>query len=135
MRHPFHSDAVAERFQAFPDDKRERMLALRALIFDTAQSTPGVGPLQETLKWNQPAYLTKDSGSGTTLRLDVSKQGSPALYVHCQTSLIQDFRAHHPDSFDYEGNRAARLRAEDPIPDEATEQFIRAALTYHLAKR
>jgi hypothetical protein len=34
------------------------------MIFDVARQTKGVGKLQETLKWGEPAYVTAESGSG-----------------------------------------------------------------------
>ena len=45
-----------------------RLMTLRALIFDVAAKTDGVGALDETLKWGEPAYLTR-SKSGSTIRL------------------------------------------------------------------
>jgi hypothetical protein len=43
------------------------------------RATPGVGALHETLKWGQPAYLTPETRSGTTLRLGVPKSGGYAI--------------------------------------------------------
>jgi hypothetical protein len=57
---------VAEVFEAVPHGPRSRLLRLRALIFDTATRLPEVGELEETLKWGEPSYLTKNK-SGTTL--------------------------------------------------------------------
>ncbi len=45
------------------------MLRLRDLIFATAAATPGVGTIDEDLRWGQPAYLTAETQSGTALRL------------------------------------------------------------------
>ena len=45
-------------------------MALRGLVFDTAARTAGVGGLTEALKWGQPSYLTEQTGSGTTVRID-----------------------------------------------------------------
>ena len=53
---PAPSD-IAAALDAFPPAARERLADLRALIFDTAAATPGVGALTETLKWGEPAYL------------------------------------------------------------------------------
>jgi hypothetical protein len=51
-------DAV---FNAYPMPVKARLRALRRLIFQTAQTTKGVGALQETLKWGQPSYLTPET--------------------------------------------------------------------------
>ncbi|WP_299391616.1 DUF1801 domain-containing protein [Pelagibius sp.] len=110
-------------------------MTLRALIFETAAATPGVGTLEETLKWGQPAYLTPETRSGSTLRLGLPKNGGFALYVHCQTTIISDFRSFFPDAFAYDGNRAVRFDAGAALPREELTLLIRSALTYHLKKR
>jgi hypothetical protein len=69
-QHPFSSDEVEAVFAQYPDQVRERLLALRDLIFDTASHTKGVGEIEETLKWGQPSYLTIKPKSGTTIRID-----------------------------------------------------------------
>ena len=47
--------AFRRAFSAFPDEVKNGLLHLRALIFDVAARTEGVGRLEETLKWGQPA--------------------------------------------------------------------------------
>ena len=51
----FQNTAVAQAFEAYPPNMRARLLALRELIFKVAVSTPGIGKLEETLKWGEPA--------------------------------------------------------------------------------
>ena len=135
MSHPpFLDPAVGQAFDAFPDDARANLIALRALIFDVADATRGVGALEETLKWGQPAYLTPETKSGSTLRLGAPKDGGAALYAHCQTTIISDFRALFPDAFAYEGNRAVRIRSTEDLKSEALKLLIGNALTYHLKR-
>jgi hypothetical protein len=81
----FSDPAVDAVFAAYPKPLRTKLLALRRLIFDTAAATKGVGALQETLKWGQPSYLTPQTKSGSTIRIDRVKSGNQvALYFHCQ---------------------------------------------------
>lgn len=124
--------AVAARFAGYPEPARGALLQLRGLIFDVAASTPGVGSLTECLKWGQPAYLTAATNAGTTIRLGVPKQGGCAIYTHCQTSLISDFRQLFPQGFKIEGNRAVHLDPDQPLPLDALRLLVHAALTYHL---
>lgn len=131
----FPSEEIAAAFDSFPDDARPGLLALRKLIHRVAAETPGVGALQETLKWGQPAYLTPETKSGTTVRLGIPKQGGFAVYVHCQTKLLPEFRNIFPDDFDYEGNRAIHFAAGSIPDDDRLEMLIRNALTYHQKKR
>ena len=78
----FADPAVAAVFEAYPAAMRRRLLALRALVFDVAAKTEGVGRLTETLKWGQPSYLTEQTKSGTTVRIDRLKNADGyALYA------------------------------------------------------
>lgn len=108
-------------------------MALRDLIQQTAAETPGVGPLQETLKWGEVSYLTP-SGSGTTVRIGRDKKSNrPAVFVNCQTDLLNRYRTLYPDAFGYDGDRGVVL---GDAPDEAAlKHVIALALTYHMRKR
>lgn len=130
--HPFSDPAVAAAFDAFPASARAGLLEMRDLIFDVAAETEGVGALQETLKWGQPAYLTPETKSGSTIRLGAPKDGGLALYAHCQTTIISDFRGLFPDEFTYEGNRAVRFAEGDDLKPRALSLLIKSALTYHV---
>ncbi|ANK82262.1 MAG: hypothetical protein TEF_16795 [Rhizobiales bacterium NRL2] len=132
---PFRDAAVEAVFASYTEPARAGLLALRRLIFETAAATPGVGAVKETLKWGQPAYLTPETKSGSTLRLAPDKQGGFAIYAHCQTTIIPDFRDLFPDGFDYEGNRAIHFRDADSLPLERLRLLVSSALTWHLSKR
>src|SRR6266851_6705497 len=100
----FADRAVAGVFQSYPAGLRRKLMALRELIFDVARATEGVGPLTETLKWSQPSYLTQESGSGSAVRIDRLKKGDGyAIYFHCQSGLVEQFRRIYPETFRYEG--------------------------------
>src|SRR3954465_10661154 len=71
----FADPAVAAVFAAYPVVLRKRLMVLRALVLDVAAKTGGVGRLTETLKWGQPSYLTPETKSGTTVRIDRLKAG------------------------------------------------------------
>ena len=122
---------VAKAFAVFPEAERMGLLKLRDLILEIAAETDGVGEIEETLKWGQPAYLTRNK-SGTTIRLGMPKTGGFAIYTHCQTSVISDFQAVFPDEFTYEGNRAIHFQTGETFPVEQLALFVKNALTYHL---
>ena len=123
---------VAAAFADFPPSVRETLLAARAIIFETARETEGVGYLTETLKWGEPAYLTQTSGSGSTIRLGWPKARADqaAIYFNCRTTLVSTFREILPDTFSYQGNRSLLLPLETPLPDEL-RLCVTMALTYH----
>jgi len=133
----FKDAKVAAVFENYPKKVRTRLMFLRKLIFDIAHKTEGVGELEETLKWGQPSYLTSQSGSGTTIRLDqlAALKGKYEICVHCQTTLVGPFRKQYGDDFTYDANRGLVLDAEDDVPVEELSHFIYLALTYHLRKK
>lgn len=132
---PFKSAAVEHAFEAFPIAQRRKLLRLRELIFKTAAATPGVGEIEETLKWGEPAYLTSQSKSGSTVRLGWKKARPTqvAMYFNCQTTLVESFRTLFPNDFSFEGNRALVFDEADAVPTDALGHCIAAALTYHRA--
>ena len=134
MTRPFEDQNVAAAFEAFDPAVRRPLLAIRDLVFQTAASTDGVGRLQEALRWGQPAYLTPETRSGSTLRLGNPAPGKVALYAHCQTTLIQDFHEQFPE-IEIEPKRAVLLKEAEELPELAVVYLVRAALTYHLRKR
>ncbi len=131
---PFASPDVAARFADVPQPAQRGLLALRGLIFSVAAQTPGVGTVQETLKWGQPAYLTPQTKSGSTLRLGATTDGF-AIYVHCQTTILPDFQSIFPSDFNYEGTRAVHFSASSTPPLEKLALLVSAALTYHLRRK
>jgi len=129
----FADRAVELAFQAQPDALRTPLLHLRQTILDTAARTAAVGELTETLKWGEPAYLPAKPRIGSTIRINALKGSHTryALYVHCQTSLVDTFRNHYPVEFVFDGDRAILFQLGDPIPFAALEHCIALALTYH----
>ena len=90
---PAPSPEVSAVFATYPAEIREKLKMLRALIFDVAAQTEGVGTLEEALKWGEPAYLTTASKSGSTIRI-AWKKARPtqyAMYFNCQTPLVDSF--------------------------------------------
>lgn len=126
-----HAD-VAAAFEAFPPNERAGLMTLRDLILTVAAETPGVGPVSEELRWGQPAYLTPKTKSGSTLRLGVPKTGGFALFVHCRTWLIDDFRAFTGPEWQIDGARAVLFSEPGQTGHPAIRNLIRNALTYHL---
>jgi hypothetical protein len=128
--------AVAAVLESHPKPIESKLLALRKLILDTARATEGVGALQETLKWGQVSYLTSESKSGSTVRIDRVKSADDqvAVYFHCQTNLVETFRELYP-KLSYSGNRAIVLDASRKLPEAALRHCLALALTYHLARR
>ena len=133
----FADPAVKAVFDAQPEAVRRGLLQLRSLILETAAAMPGVGRIEETLKWGQPSYLTPETGSGTTIRIDAvrDKPGQVALYVHCQTRLVEQFRELYAGALGFEGNRAILVDVDKALPTGPLSHCIAMALTYHASKK
>ena len=132
----FGDKAVAAVFEGYPAGLRRKLIAVRELIFKVANATDGVGRLTETLKWGQPSYLTMESGSGSTVRIDrLKKADGYAIYFHCQSGLVDQFRRIYPDSFRYESKRAILFAEKDRVPMRALGHCIALALTHHRRKK
>jgi hypothetical protein len=129
----FADRKVAGVFKAYPPVLRTKLMALRELLFEVAASTEGVGQLTETLKWGQPSYLTEQTGSGSTVRIDRLKgRDGYAIYFHCQSRLVEVFREIYPETFTYEGKRAIVFEARERVPVRALGHCLGLALTHHL---
>ena len=111
-------------------------MALRELILTTADSTRGVGELEETLKWGEPAYVTARTKSGSTVRIGWRKARPDhyAMYFNCQTNLVETFKTLFPRELRFEGNRAIIFAETDLVPTESLSFCVAAALTYHQRK-
>jgi hypothetical protein len=122
---------VAAVFDAYPDRQRRALLELRDLILRAAADAE-VGDLVESLKWGQPAYRPARPRTGTTVRIDAVKGSDDlyALYVHCQTTLMDSYRLLYPEEFAFEGDRGLIFSTETEVP-EALKHCIALALTYH----
>ena len=126
----FADPKVKAVFAAYPQGLRARLAAVRNLVHEAAEKA-GVGPLEESLKWGQPAWRPKRANTGTTVRADATKDGGYALYIHCQTTLAAEFRDIYPGLFRYEGDRALLFDANEAPPTDALRHCIALALTYH----
>jgi hypothetical protein len=128
---------VAKAFAGYPPAIRRKLMRLRRLILDTAARTEGLGGIEETVKWGEPAYVPAKPKIGTTVRIGwkKSRPARYAVYFHCQTTLVDTFRTLFPEDFKYEGNRAIVFSEKDAVPARELAFCIAAALTYHRDKR
>ncbi|TGL58745.1 DUF1801 domain-containing protein [Leptospira sarikeiensis] len=132
----FNNSDVARLFADYPKVLQAELLNLRELIFKTAEETAGTGQLEEVLKWGQPSYITPETKSGSTIRIDALKgEKEYAIFFHCQTDLVSRFRKLFPKKFRFEGNRCIIFSKGDVLPKTELKQCISFALTYHLDKK
>lgn len=130
---------IQQTFDNYHPQTKKQLLKIRQWIFEigesSGESASEIGQVQECLKWGDPSYLTSSPKSGTTLILSQlkSEPSKYGLFVHCQTSLIEDFRVAYPD-LPYDKNRGVLFDSQAPIQTDVIKQFIYLALTYHARK-
>jgi Domain of unknown function (DU1801) len=136
-RRRFRDATIAAKFRGYPPKSRAALLSLREMIFDAASDTEGVGTLTEALRWQQPSYLTLETGSGSTIRLDDVKDahGKIALYFHCQSGLIETFKELYGEHFTFVGQRSIVFDITRELPKDMIAHCISLALTHHLRKK
>jgi hypothetical protein len=124
-------------FDALPAVPRACLTRLRSLILATAAKIPGVGPLTETLKWDEPAYLTDATKSGTTIRLGwkAATPDTAQILVHCSTTLVNEWRDLYSGTLVFSGTRAILVDITAPLPRTELAHCIAMALTYHSRKQ
>lgn len=124
---------VNQVFANYPETVQDKMQFLRELVIETAEELEGIDELEETLKWGEPSFVTKN---GSTLRMDW-KEKTPdqyAMYFQCTSRLVDTFRMVFDHTFQYEGNRAIVFRLNQKIPVLELKACIKASLTYHKVK-
>ena len=117
----------------YPEFVHDKMQYLRGLVIETAEETEGISKLEETLKWGEPSFVTKN---GSTLRMDW-KEKTPdqyAMYFQCTSRLVDTFRLVFNGKFQYEGKRAIVFQLNQKIPEAELKECIKATLTYHKVK-
>jgi hypothetical protein len=133
MSNKFKNQDVAEKFFNYPKKTKEKLLEIRDIIFQVSNETKEIGNLEEVLRWNQPSYLTKETNSGSIIRIDKhKKEDKIAVFFHCQTNLVSNFKKKFKENLDFEGNRAIILDIEKKLPKKILKECIEDALTYKL---
>lgn len=121
------------KLASYPDFVRDKMLYLRQLVIETAEEIADIEEIEETLKWGEPSFLTKN---GSTLRMDW-KQKSPdqyAMYFKCTSRLVETFKLVFGKQFEYEKSRAIIFQLDQKVPVCEIKKCIKATLLYHQVK-
>ncbi|MEO0939676.1 MAG: DUF1801 domain-containing protein [Pseudomonadota bacterium] len=127
-------DPFAPLLATWPPEARRAFATLRALCRDAA-ATSNAGPLDESLKWGQPAWRPRKARTGSTLRAmwDEGHPDALALYVDCKTDLAARMQALYP-ALPNDGRRALTVPLS-PLPEDALHHLAAMTFTYHLHRR
>lgn len=123
---------VANKVALYPHSAQKKFQLLRRLIYEVAKDN-NLDPVEETLKWGEPAYLTK---FGSTIRIDWRSKDPHKIFIffNCKTTLIETFKEDFFDVFCYRGNRAIVLEINQNTPAELKSCLL-MALNYHRVKK
>lgn len=128
--------ALEDVVSAWPAPAIEMAEACRALFADVAREAD-VGPLEESLKWGQPAWRPLTPRMGSTLRMDwdAGQPGQLALFVDCKTDLAARMRDLYPELPGNDGQRKIVIDLAAPLPEQALAHLAEMTFGYHRAKR
>ena len=112
----------------------QKLAQLAKLIHSVGKTLPEIGELVETTKWDQQSFLPARPRIGTTVRIGQASDDEVAIYVHCQTTLVDTYRSLFPE-LNYQGNRAILFNAAQKLPSQEIKICVEAALLYHYNKR
>ena len=125
--------SVQDIFESYPAPIKKKMMAIRGLIFKSANTLSDVGMIEEAIKWGEPAYLTKPK-TGSTIRIDWKAKSSDycCIYFNCKTTIVDTIKEIYGNTFKYEGNRCVLVDATSALPSRELLDCFAIALTYHL---
>ena len=106
-------------------------------LFHTIAKDADTGPLEESLKWGQPAWRPRTARTGATLRMhwDAATPDRLSLYVDCKTDLAARMQDIYPDLPLNDGQRHLGININAPLPEQALAHLAEMTFTYHRAKR
>lgn len=126
------SNEVRTKLENYPINVQKALLTIRSLILEVAEQK-GLDGIEETLKWGDPSYLSKE---GSTIRYDW-KDKTPEQYFiffNCKTKLVDTFRELYADELTFQNNRAIVLNLNQPIPVNVIRHCIELSLCYKKIK-
>lgn len=121
------------KFKSYSASVKKKIAQLRKLILEAAEELGSIEKLEETLKWGELSYISKQ---GSTIRIDWKDRDPSyyAIYFKCTSKLVPTFKEVYGNTFNYENTRAILFTAQDEIPEKELKECIKAALLYHKVK-
>ncbi len=126
------SDQFRTRIDSWPDAAQQSLLTCRQMFHDIAAKA-AIGPLEESLKWGQPAWRPKKPRTGSTLRMDWSPKYPThlSLFVDCKTDLAARIQNLYPTFPQNDGRRHLAFPLAAPLPEQAIAHLAEMTFGYH----
>lgn len=110
--------------------EKQKLTEMQNLIHKVADESDI--EISEGVKWGQLSFATPNE---TPIRIDKFSDTQIALFVHCQTHLIETWRSLFSDRLHFSKNRAIIIDLNEPLPEEQLKICIDQAFNYHLKNR
>ncbi|MEM9999827.1 MAG: DUF1801 domain-containing protein [Pseudomonadota bacterium] len=114
---------------------KDRYEEIKHLIAQAAAEVPGIGAIDETIKWGQPSFAPAKQGIGSSVRIETRPDGEFGLMFICTTGLVDEFRSIYGDTLHFEANRAIVLKDGPLAEQDALKHCIQLALTHKLRRK
>lgn len=128
---PFTTPEIENVYAHYDQQSYAMLQEIRTRIYELAAMNDQVGTIEESLKWGQPSYATVRPKSGTPIRLDVFDEQHVAIFVSCQSNLIERLRQIYGYDLEFSKNRAIVLSKNKPLNFTVLDDCLMRALTYH----
>lgn len=112
-------------YPTYTDIEKEKLQEMSNLIERVAEKLSVV--IKAERKWGQ---LSLSSTIGTSIRIARFDENHVAFFVHCQTTLVEQWREMFTDSLEFSKTRAILLKNHEELPINELEICIQMALTY-----
>ncbi|MGG5332532.1 DUF1801 domain-containing protein [Enterococcus sp. AZ163] len=117
---------IQEFYPTYSEEMISKLEELQNLIWTIAKEQKKT--ISESSKWGQLSIVSED---GTPIRIAKFSDNEIALFVHCQTTLIETWKNLFPDRLSFSGNRAVIVSVDSPLPASELQVCIDMALNYH----
>lgn len=114
-------------YDQYSVEQKQKLFELYELISSASEKE-----LVQSLKWNQLSFASKQ---GTPVRIDRFSEDEVALFVPCQTTLVEEWRELFRDKLKFSGNRAIVFSVDEELPVDALKSCLQMAFNYHRGKR
>ncbi len=127
---------LAALIATWPAPARDALLTCRNLFHQISKDR-ALGPLDEALKWGQPAWRPVKPRTGSTLRLwwSDAQPDHLAVFVDCKTDLAARMGDLYPQLPENDLQRRLSFSLDAPFPEQAMSHLADMTFAYHLNKR
>ena len=121
---------------AWSEPARHALWACRGIFHETAERAE-IGPLDESLKWGQPAWRPRAPRTGSTLRMGwmAGRPRQLLFFVDCKTDLAARMSDIYPDLGENDGRRQIALPLDASLPEQPIAHLAQMTFCYHLSRR